>query len=207
MSDKDLAAALSDWVGADPTTLSLEPYDLGDVWDDIRRVGTALGVDARAEALLAGYRDRIEKIAQSAAAAETRPRLFCVEWIEPLMSTGNWMPEMIALAGGEDLFGKAGRHSPWLEFEALVEADPDVILIMPCGFDIARSRAELPALEARPEWAELRAVRAGRAYLADGNQYFNRSGPRLMESLEILAEILHPTRFDYGHRGTAWVPA
>jgi len=111
----------------------------------------------------------------------------------------------VAMAGGDNLFGAAGRHSPWMSLEELAAADPDVVLVLPCGFDIARTRRELPALTGRPEWRALRAVRERRIFLCDGNQYFNRPGPRVADSLEILAEIVHPARFDFGHRGSGWV--
>jgi iron complex transport system substrate-binding protein len=122
------------------------------------------------------------------------------------MSGGNWMPELVELAGGENLFGEAGKHSPWMTMEELAAKDPDVIVVLPCGWDTAKARSEMGPLLARPEWPRLSAVRAGRVALADGNQYMNRPGPRLVESLEILAEILHPGAFDFGHRGRGWEP-
>jgi iron complex transport system substrate-binding protein len=120
------------------------------------------------------------------------------------MAAGNWMPELVEMAGGVNLFGITGKHAPWMSWEQLCEADPDVIVLLPCGFDIARTRRDLPLLANRPDWPHLRAVRAGRVFLADGNQYFNRPGPRLVESLEILAELLHPKWFSFGHEGTGW---
>ena len=143
-------------------------------------------------------------IAEQAQALPSRPTVACIEWIDPLMAAGNWMPELVEMAGGVNLFGEAGKHSPWMTWEQLVARDPDVILVLPCGFDIARSRRDLPVLTGRPEWPRLRAVRDGRVFLADGNQYFNRPGPRLVESLEILAELLHPEAFRFGHEGTGW---
>ena len=137
-------------------------------------------------------------------ARAVRPTVACIEWIDPLMAAGNWMPELVELAGGANLFGEAGKHSPWMTWEQLVERDPDVIVVLPCGFDLPRTRQEMPALTARPEWPGLRAVRDGRVFLTDGNQYFNRPGPRLVESLEILAEVLHPAAFRFGHERTGW---
>ena len=122
-----------------------------------------------------------------------------------MMAGGNWIPELVEMAGGIELFGKAGEHSPWLEWDNLAAADPDVIVILPCGFGIERARQEMPALTSRPGWKSLRAVRNGQVYLTDGNQYFNRPGPRLVESLEILAEILHPEAFRFGHEGRGWL--
>ncbi len=120
------------------------------------------------------------------------------------MAAGNWMPELVEMAGGVNLFGSAGKHSPWMTWEQLQQKDPEVIVVLPCGFDIRRSREEMPALTERPAWANLRAVRGRRVCLTDGNQFFNRPGPRLAESLEILAEVLHPAVFHFGHEGTGW---
>ena len=120
------------------------------------------------------------------------------------MAAGNWIPELVALAGGRNLFGSAGEHSPWLEWRDLQAADPDVVAIFPCGFGLSRTRVELPPLLAQPGWGDLRAVREGRVFLVDGNQYMNRPGPRLVESLEIMAEILHPGAFAFGHEGRGW---
>ena len=120
------------------------------------------------------------------------------------MAAGNWLPEIVVQAGGTPVFGEVGQHSPWLEWESLRSADPDAIVVLPCGFDLPRTRAELSPLLAQPGWSELRAVRDGRVYLVDGNQYFNRPGPRLVESLELMAEMLHPKVFGVAHRGSAW---
>ena len=114
------------------------------------------------------------------------------------------MPTLVEMAGAENLFGKAGEHSPWLEWQDVVDADPDCLLILPCGFGIERTERELPALSAREGWSELRAVREGRVYLTDGHHFFNRPGPRVVESLEILAEILHPGLFEFAHEGSGW---
>jgi iron complex transport system substrate-binding protein len=206
VSEDDVVAALADWTGARPRIVSLLPNGLDDVFADIRHVARALDRRENGEALVRHMRARMDAIAAQAADLP-RPRVACIEWIEPLMAAGNWMPELIALAGGANVIGEAGQHSPWLSFDRLAAADPDVILILPCGFAIARTRAELAPLAGRAEWRNLRAVRAGRVYLADGNQYFNRPGPRLAESVEILAEILHPARFRFGHEGTGWVRA
>jgi iron complex transport system substrate-binding protein len=201
----EVEAAMRDWTGRDVRVVSLNPMGLDDVWADMARVAAALGVADRGAALIAALGARMDAVARRARDLP-RPRLAVVEWIAPLMAGGNWMPTLVDMAGGDNLFGAAGRHSPWLEWDALSAADPDAILVAPCGFDIERSRADLPALTARPGWSDLSAVRAGRVAIADGNQYFNRPGPRLVESLEILAEFLHPGEFDFGHRGRGWVP-
>ena len=120
------------------------------------------------------------------------------------MAAGNWMPELVAMAGGRNLFGDPGQHSPTMKFDRLMADDPDVIILMPCGFDMDRTAAELEVLAGQPEWSRLKAVRRQQVYVADGNQYFNRPGPRIAESLEILAEILHPQIFHFGHEGSGW---
>ncbi|HTP82110.1 MAG TPA: cobalamin-binding protein [Alphaproteobacteria bacterium] len=201
----DVEAALAAWTGARPRLVSLAPNALSDIFADIERVAAALGRPQRGAALVDSMRARMDAIATAAEALAARPRVACLEWIDPLMAAGNWVPELVAMAGGDNLFGAAGRHSPWMSLEELAAADPDVVLVLPCGFDIARTRRELPALTGRPEWRALRAVRERRIFLCDGNQYFNRPGPRVADSLEILAEIVHPARFDFGHRGSGWV--
>jgi len=183
--------------------VALEPNRLGDVWEDIRRVAVALGVGDRGEALIERLRRRVIEIGVRASKLE-KPGLATIEWIDPLMAAGNWMPELIELAGGTPVFGEAGAHSPWMEWDDLVRKDPDVILVSPCGFGIARTLEELALLERRAGWDGLKAVRADRVVVADGNAYFHRPGPRLVESLEILAEILHPDTFDFGHEGRGW---
>lgn len=205
VSLSDVETALVDWTGAAPRIVSLAPNALVDIFADIERVADALGIPERGRVLTAQMRARIDAIAECAGSATTRPRVAMIEWIDPLMAAGNWVPELVALAGGDNLFGAAGRHSPWMEWRDLVAADPDIIMVLPCGFDIARGTAEMNALTARPDWHGLRAVRDDRVFIADGNQYFNRPGPRLVESLEILAELLHPDLFPARHAGTGWI--
>ena len=207
VSLKDVEQALAGWLGFRPRLVSLEPNALADVWADIHRVAEALGVPERGVAVVGRLQGRIAAIAERTRDLPTRPSVACVEWIDSLMAAGNWVPELVELAGGINLFGEAGNHSPWMTWEELVARDPEVIAVLPCGFDIERSRQELPVLAERPEWTALRAVQNGRVYLTDGNQYFNRPGPRLVESLEILAELLHPEAFRFGHEGTGWVRA
>jgi len=205
-SASDVEAALAGWVGHRPRVVSLEPKTLGDVWQDMQRVADALGEPARGSELAAALADRVTATAERSQRIRARPSVACIEWLDPLMVAGNWVPELVTLAGGRNLLGRSGAHSPWLELAELTAADPDVIVALPCGFDLARTRAELPPLAGHPEWQALRAVREDRVYLTDGNQYFNRPGPRLVDSLEILAEILHPGEFAPAHRGTGWEP-
>ena len=200
----DVEQALADWTGRKPQVVSLDPKNLEDVWGDIEAVADACGVPEQGRLLANRLRSEAGALHERAQRAATRPSVACVEWIDPLMAAGNWVPELVELAGARNLFGEAGEHSPWLEWETLRDADPDAIIVLPCGFDIPRTRAELPALTKQPGFAELRAVREGHFYLTDGNQYFNRPGPRLLDSLQILCEILHPELFAPGLEGEAW---
>ncbi len=195
----DVEAAVCDWANRDIKIVSLEPNALEDVYTDITNVAEALGVADSGDTLINRMRTRATEIEARAKALQSRPRVACIEWTDPPMAAGNWLPELVAMAGGEDLFGVAGKHAPWLEWEALIKADPDVIVFMPCGFDLRRTRHEAEQMAQRPGWSGLSAVKSGRVYLTNGGAYFNRPGPRLSESLEILAEILHPGEFEFGH--------
>ena len=201
----EVEEALSGWGDRRPALVALNPGSLDDVFGDIERVGAALGASERGQRLAARLRKRMTSVASAASALPERPRVATIEWLSPLMTAGNWMPEIVEMAGGTDLFGQAGRHSRWLAWEELREADPDVILVFPCGFSLARVARESALLTDLPGWRELSAVVHRRVYLTEANQYFNRPGPRLVETLEIVAEILHPERFAFGHEGEGWL--
>ena len=206
VTPRDLEEALCTWTGAQPAIISLEPNNLDDVWHDIRRVGDALGVQDRAEELIGALSKRLAAIRDKAGTAQLRPSVAAIEWLGPLMAGGNWMPELIEIAGGSNLFAGPGEHSSWLEWATLIEADPEVILFLPCGFKIPQTIRDLNLLTENPAWANLRAAKQGSIYLIDGHHFFNRPGPRLVESAEIVAEVLHPNLFSFGHRGTGWIP-
>ena len=205
VSLKDVEHAISDWAGRDIQVVSCRPNALGDIWSDIRRVADALGIPAAGDRLVFEMQGRMNAIAARASTAQSRPRVLCIEWVDPLMSACDWMPELVERAGGLSLLAQAGKHSQWITWESAVAAEPDVIVVMPCGFDIGRAAGDVSILERKPGFAGLKAVQEGRVAIVDGNQYFNRPGPRLVESLEILAEILHPELFDFGHYGDGWV--
>jgi iron complex transport system substrate-binding protein len=200
----DVEAALAAWTGGRPLVVSVAPATLGEVWDSVVAVARALGVEERGRALAEALTERVVRIGERAAGVRARPRVACIEWLDPLMGAGNWMPELVALAGGREVVGRPGEHSPWLAWDAVHDADPDVVIVLPCGFDVARTRAELHATGAADRIGALRAAREGRVFLGDGSQFFNRPGPRLAESLEILAETLHPELFAFGHEGRGW---
>lgn len=205
VSLKDVEQAVCQFTSSQPVVVSLEPNALADVWSDIRRVAVALNATAHGEELIAKSQRRMDEIVAKARTAQFRPTVACVEWIEPLMAAGNWMPELVEMAGGVNLFGEAGKHSPWMSWDELAASDPDVIFISPCGFDIARTMEETHLLTGKPEWRGLKAVKENRVFVADGNQYFNRPGPRLVDSLEILAETLHPELFHFGYENKGWI--
>jgi iron complex transport system substrate-binding protein len=207
VSERELDSALAQWTGgAAPTVVSLRAASLGGILNDITRTAVAASVEQAGAQVVRSMRERIDRIRQSAARAASRPSVAVIEWIDPLMSGGNWMPELVGIAGGRNLFGEAEQHSPWIRFEQITAADPDVILVSPCGFGIERSIEELEVLRRTPAWHSLSAVKNGRVFVADGNHYFNRPGPRIVDSLEIAAEIIHPELFQFGHQEQAWRP-
>lgn len=205
VSLEDVRAALNDAMGRDTELIALHPARLGDVWADIRRIGEALETDA--ESLTRSITRRIAGIAMRSGAMGddgNAPQVAMVEWADPLMIAGNWVPEIVSIAGGESVLAELGTPSTKTTLDALGEADPDVIVFAPCGFALPRAAGEARKLIESAAWADLRAVQTGRCFAADGNAHFNRPGPRLVQSVEIMAEILHPEEFDFGHQGMAW---
>ncbi|UTW53667.1 cobalamin-binding protein [bacterium SCSIO 12827] len=184
----DVEAAICDLIDTPARIVSLKPMTLADVFADVERVADALGLADHGRTVAEGLRARARAL--TAPSKGPRPRVACIEWTDPLMAAGNWVPELVTMAGGEDVFGTAGEHAPWITWDDLVTADPDVILFMPCGFDLARSTAEARLLmERHPAFKTLKAARTGRVYATDANAYFNRPGPRLVESLELLISL------------------
>lgn len=200
----DVERAVCAWTDCDAAIVSCRPHTMADVHADIRRIAAAAGVPARGAALVAGMQQRLAALTE-AVSGPPRPTLAFIEWIDPPMSGGHWMPELVAAAGGVSLFGVPGAGSPRITWEGVAEADPDVILVAPCGYDIPTTLREMAVLAENRVWNGLRAVREGRVFAADGNAYFNRPGPRLVESAEIVAEILHPGVVDFGHAGAGYL--
>lgn len=201
----DVQQAVGKLVSSKPEVVSLEPMSLADVWSDIRQVAGALKDVQAGEELVGNLSARLSDLGGRTKRLAARPSIACIEWIDPLMFAANWVPSLVEVAGGRVLIGESGKHSGYFDFADLVAGDPDILAIMPCGFDIAQSMKEMPVLTGHPGWARLSAVRNDRVFVTDGNQYFNRPGPRLVESAEILAELLHPDIFDFGHEGSSWV--
>lgn len=201
----DVQRAVEGWTECRANVVSLKPHTMADVYADNLRIAQALGRPQAGADLNTRMQQGFADIAR-AVAGRPRPRLAFVEWIDPLMSGGHWLPEITDTAGGINLFGDTGAQSPWITLDEIVAADPDVILVAPCGYDIAKTASEMAVLDENPRWKGLRAVREGRLFLADGNAFFNRPGPRLVESAQMLAEILHPGIAGWGHLGQNVVP-
>lgn len=201
----DVEAALEDVLAKDAEIISLEPRGLGDIFNDIRLIARQMGEEQKGEAVIEELSERTELIRHKLKFIDQKPRVACIEWLSPLMVAGNWTPELVEIAGGGAVLAEAGKHSPFVEFDAIREADPEVVIIMPCGFSIERTLQEIDLLFGLPGWSELAAVKNNRIYIADGNHYFNRSGPRIVDSIEILAEIIHPKQFVFGYEGDGWI--
>ncbi len=167
-------------------------------------VARVLGREERGEELVRECRNRIASVRERTRGLP-RPRVVCLEWTDPPFAMGNWGPELVEAAGGDSLLATPGGHSTTTPWEAVVRADPDVLVVAPCGYPMERTTREMPALASREGWTRLAAVRSGRVYVADGNRYFNRSGPSVFETAEILAEMLHPETFEPRHESTWWV--
>ena len=178
-----------------PQVISLDPQYVGDVLEDIRRVGEATGAEEAAEKITSEMQSRIDAIAAKTAEVGHRPRVLHLEWVDPLMCGGHWVPEMVEMAGGENCFGDKETGSFRLEWEEVVASQPEVIILMPCGFDVKRALEDLPLLSGKDEWADLPAVKNNRVYAIDAGAYTSRSGPRLVVGLEIMAEMIHPELF------------
>ena len=178
-----------------PEVLSLDPQLLGDVINNIRTVGRATGAEEKADELAEGMEARVEAVKAKAADADTKPSVLHVEWADPLMCGGHWVPEMVDLAGGSNTFGDKDTGTFKLEWDDVVERQPEVIVMMPCGFDVKRGLEDVPILSEREGWKDLPAVRNDRVYVVDASAYTSRSGPRLVTGLEIMAEMIHPELF------------
>eukprot|EP01037_Dinobryon_pediforme_P007217 gene7217-7286_t len=201
----EVEAALTNYLDKETRVISLQPNALDDIFDNIKSVGEGLNVSEAADILIEQLRERVDIIRHKLKYIENKPTVGCIEWLQPLMLSGNWVPELVSIAGGVSVLAQSGQHSPYVQWEDIRLQDPDVLVVMPCGFGIERTLKEIDLLIARPGFAELKAVKNKRLYIADGNQYFNRPGPRIVDSIEILAEIIHPKQFIFGYEGDGWI--
>ncbi len=180
-----------------PRVVAVNPSTLEDVLNDLITVGRETGTLAKAREVVARLRARVASVACRVRTFPERPRVAVIEWLDPPMAAGNWVPQMVSLAGGSDVLGRAGDHSHWISWDDVAAADPDVVVLVPCGFTLDRVIAEATSPPVRDRLARLRAARGGRLVAIDGHHLFNRPGPRLVDSLEALAGVLHPGRFRF----------
>jgi iron complex transport system substrate-binding protein len=187
-------AAFAQTLPGPPRVLNLEPRRLGDVFANIAQVAEAMGRPERAPPLLGELKERVRRVEEVSAGLD-RPSVLLLEWVEPPYCSGHWGPELVELAGGRELLGRPGEYSVRVNWEQVVKADPEVIVVACCGHAVERTLRDVPLLQARPGWSSLRAVRSGHVHVCDGSAYFSRPGPRLVNTLEILAEIIHPEAY------------
>jgi iron complex transport system substrate-binding protein len=209
VSEQDVVQALSHIADIQPRIVSLAPYRLQDIWEDIARVGKVLKREEQAEQLIQQYQQRLSRLQEQVKIQRMGnnrpgPRVAILEWLDPLMGAGNWTPELVEIAGGSNVFGRNGEHSPWITWEALYQADPDIIILAPCGFTLKRTQQDIPQLQQHPCWSKLQAVQQNNIYAIDGNAYLNRSGPRLVDSAEILGKILWNIDVQHPLEPRAW---
>jgi iron complex transport system substrate-binding protein len=195
VSYREVAEATRQVLSQPATIVSLKPMRLDDIFDDMQRVADAAECGAAGLALTQRLRAQLDALRRRAAMVHSRPRVACIEWMEPLMAAGNWVPELVAWCGGTYEMVSPGARSSTLNWDDLLRYGPDVIIIMPCGFELPQTRRELPHLTQRPEWKQLPAVCNRRVYAVDGNAYLNRPGPRIVESAELLAGLIQPGFF------------
>ncbi len=195
VSYREVVAATQQLLQQPAAIVSLRPVRLADIFDDMQRVADAAGCGGAGTELTQRLRARLDAVRRRATAVRSRPRVACLEWMDPLMAAGNWIPDLVELGGGTYELVQAGTPSRVLSWEELAASAPDVIVVMPCGFKLSQTRPELPRLLQRPEWRELPAVRNRRVYAVDGNAYLNRPGPRIVESAELLAGLIQPGFF------------
>ncbi len=204
VSVSDVENALKNITGLSSMVISVEPNSVEDIFNDILTVAEILNVRKKGEELVELIKAKIDST-EKIVYQKSSPSVAAIEWIDPLMAAGNWVPQLIRVAGGKNLFGEAGKHSPWMKYNDLVEQDPEIIIVMPCGYDIKKSLIEIKTLESKKGWGSLKAVRNRNVYITDGNQFFNRPGPRIIESLEILLEIIHSDFSESKHIDSGWI--
>jgi len=200
----DLSEAVKETLGRDTKIISASPTSLNEICRSFIDIAAALGVRRRGEELVMNIQSRFDEI-RKITRKLSKPNVVAIEWIDPIMTGGNWMPEMIEIAGGVPHLAKAGEHSPWCNWEDIVSIDPDILLVLPCGYGINKTLSEMSRLTKKEHWRELTAVRQQSVYILDGNHYFNRPGPRIRNSVEILTEIFHPDQFGCQNKGNGWI--
>ena len=194
----------SSFLNKEVDIISLQPKSFTDIFENIEYVAKKLNV------FNALNKNKINKLLHRISDVRQKKKSFknviCIEWCNPLMAAGNWIPDMVKIAGGNELFGINNKNSHWIDFKSVRDFNPEVIIFMPCGYNLLQTHRDVASLfENNVKWKNLSAYKNKKLYLVDGNQYFNRPGPRIVDSLEILAEIFNPDVFNYGYKGSGWI--
>lgn len=205
VSEKDVEEALSNFFSQETSLISLQPNTLWDILKEIKEVAKTLGVEEKGNELVEDLEERIDLVKHKLKFFPDKPKVVIIEWLSPIMVAGNWIPELVEIAGGQSLLAENGKHSPLVDWQQIYDANPDVLIIAPCGFSIARTLQEIDLILNLPGLRDLTAVKNNRVYIADGNAYFNRSGPRIVDTIEMLAEMITPKYFNYGYEGEGWI--
>ena len=205
VSLKEVEEALSDFIDIKAEIISLQPNTLHDIFREIKEIAIKLGVEEKGNILLEDLEERVDLIKHKLKFFPTKPKVACIEWLSPMMIAGNWIPELVEIAGGTAILAENGKHSPFVEWQQIYDENPDVIVVAPCGFTIDRTLREIDLLINLPGWRDLTAVKNNSVYIADGNAYFNRSGPRIVDTIEMLAEMITPQYLVFGYEGKGWI--
>lgn len=205
VSEKDVEQALSSLLKQETSLISLQPNTLADIFREIKEVAIALDAEQQAKVLLEDLEERVDIIRHKLKFFPDKPKVAIIEWLSPLMVAGNWIPELVEIAGGQSILAENGKHSPFVEWQQIYDENPEVIIIAPCGFSINRTLQEIDLILNLPGWRDLNAVKNNKVFIADGNAYFNRSGPRIVDTIEMLAEMITPRYFAFGYEGEGWI--
>lgn len=200
----EIREAVNTELGDDVEIISVSPTNLDEILISIQQISEAIDAEKKGTELIQKIITSLNKI-QVKTGNLPVPDVLCIEWMEPLMASGNWFPELVHIAGGQSLLANAGEPSPWINWEDVVDKNPDILLISPCGYSTKKTTEEMSCLTAKPGWNELRAIQSKRVFLMEGHHYFHRPGPRLVDSTEILAEIFHPGIFETKHHKSGWI--
>ena len=196
---------VSNWTLNQTEIISLEPNTLNEVWLDFDIIAKAMDAPESSSILKSEINERFKLLKDKLKGTEQKPTVLCIEWIEPIMVAANWVPELVGLAGGKNVMSVSGTDSNFCSWDEIKQTNPDIIIMMPCGFGIKRTLEDIHYLQNRKGWQELKAVKENKVFVVDGNQYFNRPGPRLVDSAEILAEVIHPEYFERKYPEDAWI--
>ncbi len=205
VSTQELNKALQKFTGKTPTIVDQQPHSLDHIFKDIERIAYALSVPDRGQQLIQSLTSTLQQLEKQTQSLSPQPKVACLEWLSPLMTAGNWMPTLIEKAGGQNQLSTPNKHSGYTSWSSLIENDPDILLLSPCGFTINQTLDNLRDLTERKGWEQLTAVQNKQVYITDGHHYFNRPGPRLVDSVKMMAEIFYPGQFDFGFKGKGWI--